>query len=293
MIINTKKMKKALLLFIFVSLCYMLIAQTIDIVGNGNLRSGPGTTNEIIGKVSTGTKVIQIDFSNDWYKVELPNKTSGWIYKTLVKSEKQGKSIVQQKSDTIQLAANAIALEIRGLIQRYMKSEFFEIPLNISSTYPLEISLTNKMDDNTIISGSIGNMSFKGNITLKSNNNFKIYSYPITEIGIAESSRPTMTLNSSVTVKDITASASNSKSNVMMFTTSGSSINSDNSVQCIKPGNFECSGNYFLNETIPMYFESGTITFTDNNLPCTFAEGSIFHFNSVLYKYNNSKWVKY
>ncbi len=81
-------MKKALLLFVFVSFGYLLTAQTLEIIGNGNLRTGPGTTNDVIGKVTIGTKVTQIEFSNDWYKVELPNKSSGWVYKTLVKIDK-------------------------------------------------------------------------------------------------------------------------------------------------------------------------------------------------------------
>ncbi len=285
-------MAKALLLSVFVSLGCLLNAQTLEIIANGNLRSGPGTTNEIIGKVSTGTKVTQIDISGEWHKVELSNKSTGWVHKSLIKSEKPGKPGIQQNRDTIQLAVNAIAVEMRGLIQRHMKNEFFRVPIDISSTYPLEISLAHKMNENTIISGSVGNMSFKGNITIKSNKGFIVYAYPITEIGKDESSRPALMLNSPLTIKDYNSSESGSQSNIMMFTTSGSSINSDNSVQCIKSGNFECSGNYFLDDTIPMYFESGTLIFTDNNLPCTFAEGSTFLFNSVVYKYENSKWVK-
>ncbi|MCX6250049.1 MAG: SH3 domain-containing protein [Bacteroidetes bacterium] len=82
-------MKKLVLLFIIVFLGNILNAQTLDIIGNGNLRSGPGTNNGIIGKVTIGMKVKQLGFSNDWYKIEITDKLSGWINKSLVKVEKQ------------------------------------------------------------------------------------------------------------------------------------------------------------------------------------------------------------
>ena len=136
-------MKKALLLSIFVSLSYLLNAQTLEIVGNGNLRSGPGTTNNVIGKVTIGTKVTQIEFSNDWYKVELPNKSSGWIYKTLVKIDKQGKTRVQQKPDTIQLTANVIAEAIRDVILGYYKNNLMMASgILITQEYPLKVNLS-------------------------------------------------------------------------------------------------------------------------------------------------------
>jgi len=285
-------MKNALLLLsVFILLSNLLIAQTLEINGNGNLRSGPGITNEVIGKVTIGMKVVQIDYSNDWYKIELPNKSFGWIYKTLIKSEKQGKIIVQQRPDTIQLVSNAIAEEIRGLIQRHMKNNFFNITLSISSVYPLEINLSHKTDGNTSISGRKDSITFTGNITLKTIEGIKAISYPKAEIGQDENSRPALMTNSSMIIKDYSTSTSNSNSNVRMFTLSGSSIDNENNVQCIKSGKFECSGNYFVNKTISVFFESGTIVFTDDQKPCTFSEGSIISFNSVIYKYANLKWV--
>jgi len=63
-------------------------AKILEIVIFGHLHSGPSETSLVIGKVVVGTKVTQIDFSDDWYKVQLSNKQSGWIYKSLVKIEK-------------------------------------------------------------------------------------------------------------------------------------------------------------------------------------------------------------
>lgn len=286
-------MKKALCFII--SICFttnLILAQTLVISGNGNLRSGPGTTFEVIGKVTIGMKVSQIEYSNDWYKIELPAKTSGWIYKTLVKSEKQGKAIVKQKPDTIQLAANAIADELRGIIQRYMKNNFFKISLDISSNYPVEINLSHKTDGTLNIDGSVDSIPFNGNITLKTKEGFTIISYPKAEIGKDESKRPALLAYGSVILKDYKTTVSNSNSNVMIFSSSGSSIDEVNNIQCIKPGKFECSGTYFLNKATPMYFVSGTIIFADNEKSCTFTEGSIFSFNSVSYKYTNLKWIK-
>lgn len=59
-------------------------SQKIEIVRNGNLRSGPSTQNEIIGKVTTGMKVMQLENKNDWYNVKLPDQKTGWIHKILI-----------------------------------------------------------------------------------------------------------------------------------------------------------------------------------------------------------------
>jgi len=82
-------MKKNVLLILILLLSKIVDAQIIEIKSNGNLRSGPSTSNEIIGKVTIGMKVNQLDFSNNWYKIETPAKLSGWIYKSIVKDENQ------------------------------------------------------------------------------------------------------------------------------------------------------------------------------------------------------------
>lgn len=61
-------------------------SQELNITRNGNVRSGPSTTNEIIGKVTSGMKVIQLGNDNDWYKVKLPDQRTGWIHEILIKN---------------------------------------------------------------------------------------------------------------------------------------------------------------------------------------------------------------
>lgn len=90
-------MKKFILLGSIVFFVNCLCAQTLDIIGNGNLRSGPGTNNEIIGKVTIGMLVKQIDYSNNWYQIEMPDKKRGWLFKSLVK----------ESSKTFEKASNA------------------------------------------------------------------------------------------------------------------------------------------------------------------------------------------
>lgn len=131
------------------------------------MRSGPSTNNEVIGKVSIGMKVTQIDYSNDWYKVEIPNKSSGWIYKTLVKIEKQNKVIVPQKTDTIQLKANATANTIRAaFLNLYKKRSLSSLDLLITQEYPLKINLAHELNGTYEVSGIYDGISISGKIKL-------------------------------------------------------------------------------------------------------------------------------
>jgi hypothetical protein len=199
--------------------------------------------------------------------------------------------VVPPKTDTIQLSSNMIAEALKGVIQRYMKNNFFNVELYISSEYPIEISLTLNKEGTTSISNRKDSITISGNITLKTNGSKTIIAFPKTD-ATNENSRPKMMINGAMVLKDYPENGPAAKQSMLMFTTSGSSINSENTVQSLKPGNFECSGYFLLNNTIPIYFESGTIIFTDNDKPCNFSEGSIFSFNSVIYKYTNLKWVK-
>ncbi|MFH1097478.1 MAG: SH3 domain-containing protein [Candidatus Desantisbacteria bacterium] len=59
-------------------------SETLRISKNGNVRSGPNTKHEIIGKVTVGTEVTQLEQSGSWYKVKLPDETVGWLHRILV-----------------------------------------------------------------------------------------------------------------------------------------------------------------------------------------------------------------
>ena len=43
-----------------------------------NVRSGPSTSNSVVGKVYKGNKVEIIESSNGWHKIKLSNGNSGW-----------------------------------------------------------------------------------------------------------------------------------------------------------------------------------------------------------------------
>ncbi|MBD3342366.1 MAG: SH3 domain-containing protein [Candidatus Lokiarchaeota archaeon] len=59
-------------------------SKELEITRNGNLRAGPSTSHEIIGKVTVGMKVAQIEKDENWFKVKLPDNNTGWIHKILI-----------------------------------------------------------------------------------------------------------------------------------------------------------------------------------------------------------------
>jgi uncharacterized protein YraI len=254
-------MKKVLLLSVFVTLGYLLNAQTLEIIGNGNLRAGPSTTNEIIGKVSIGTKVTQIDFSNDWYKIELPNKSSGWIYKSLVKAEKQSNSYSSQKPDTIQLTANAIANTIReALINSYKRQSYGTGGLLITQEYQLFINLSHDLNGSDELTGIFDSITIIGKINLVNKGEMRMIYNNLDQQSSGTSGTYTM-------------------------------VDPSSTFLSIDSGEYNCGGHFRRNDT-PIYFENGKITFTDNVKPCSFSEGSTFFYDTIGYKYTNLKWVK-
>lgn len=49
-----------------------------------NVRGGPGTTNSVISQVFQGNSLPVLEQSGDWYRVKLPNGSTGWIAGWLV-----------------------------------------------------------------------------------------------------------------------------------------------------------------------------------------------------------------
>lgn len=49
-----------------------------------NVRSGPGTSNTVIGQVSRGDNLSVVEQSGDWYRVKLPGGGTGWVAGWLV-----------------------------------------------------------------------------------------------------------------------------------------------------------------------------------------------------------------
>lgn len=52
-----------------------------------NIRSGPGTNHDVLAQVSRGARLPFIDRSADWYQVQLPDGTTGWIVAWYVNEE--------------------------------------------------------------------------------------------------------------------------------------------------------------------------------------------------------------
>ena len=62
-----------------------LRGQTIN---NASIHSGPGMDHKVIDTISEGTHLILLDSKNDWYKVEIPNGKSGWVFKSWIRPVK-------------------------------------------------------------------------------------------------------------------------------------------------------------------------------------------------------------
>jgi hypothetical protein len=48
------------------------------------IRSGPGTSYPFISSLERGRRVILLDSSGPWYRIQLPREGQGWIYRRLV-----------------------------------------------------------------------------------------------------------------------------------------------------------------------------------------------------------------
>jgi ankyrin repeat protein len=59
-------------------------SQKLVINRNGNLRSNPSVNQKIIGKVSPGMQVIQLEKKDGWYRIKLADQKEGWINSILL-----------------------------------------------------------------------------------------------------------------------------------------------------------------------------------------------------------------
>jgi formylglycine-generating enzyme required for sulfatase activity/uncharacterized protein YraI len=70
-----------------------LFAQTLTVqVRRGNVRSGPGDTYEVIGKVRRGQKFDTEARRGDWFKILLETGEEGWVFKSLVEVSGRSKT---------------------------------------------------------------------------------------------------------------------------------------------------------------------------------------------------------
>lgn len=169
---------------------------------------------------------------------------------------------VIQKPDTIQITANVLADAIRDVILGYYKNNLMMASgILITQEYALKV-----------------------NISLDKQGSLKI-----------------VAKNDTIIIKGNAKMRESGKMGFVMKTKNGSSMGSandnkwvsnDDMVACINGGEINCAGYYMLKESIPVYFESGQIIFTDNEKSGTFSEGSVFVYNSISYIYTNNKWIK-
>lgn len=103
---NTRKISKKIgkkRMVFYIAVLILIVIGVISTVDNNsknyiwvdvdvaNIRSGPSTDDDVIEKVDKGTKLKKIDEKNEWYKIKLPDKKNGWIYKALCYSEMEFK----------------------------------------------------------------------------------------------------------------------------------------------------------------------------------------------------------
>jgi curli biogenesis system outer membrane secretion channel CsgG len=59
---------------------------TVEIIGSSvNIRSGPGTSHDIIGNAKSGDRLDLLGESGNWFQVRLPNGKVGFVFNKLVK----------------------------------------------------------------------------------------------------------------------------------------------------------------------------------------------------------------
>lgn len=80
-------MKKSLLTALFAAFSGSLaLAGSISVAKAGNLREGPSTKSKIVGQLTPGEAVEELESSGGWFKVELPDGKIGWSHNSLFKA---------------------------------------------------------------------------------------------------------------------------------------------------------------------------------------------------------------
>ena len=118
---KTTKTSKALTTLNDATLCSTTQYGEVSDLGSGytslNLRQGPGTSYNIIGELSSGTKVQIISQSNsDWYKIEY-NGTTGYVYApciTIVSGSSSNSSSSSSQTGTVTNLSGNIQLNFRS-----------------------------------------------------------------------------------------------------------------------------------------------------------------------------------
>jgi hypothetical protein len=165
----------------------------------------------------------------------------------------------QLRCDTLQIIEGVVADVLRRKISGYLYANYNIGDLLITKDYPIKVNLSMNASGYYKFNDSKDSLLITGNVKL----------------GTTES------LNFTVPKGPGTPADNHG------WTTKLAILN----------GEINCGGIYYLKsvsknktDSIPFYFESGNIIYTDNIKPGTFSEGSILVYNSKQYIYTNFKW---
>jgi len=80
---------------------------------NVNIRLRPDMGSPILGRVNKDTEIKAIGETGDWFKIEPPDNTTGWIYKNFVKKveKKKAKSAKQLEAEKKEPTGTPITVE--------------------------------------------------------------------------------------------------------------------------------------------------------------------------------------
>lgn len=123
---------------------------------DGNVRSGPSTKYEIIGKVIVGKQVIQLEQLGSWYKVKLPNERIGWVQKSLIEPDIGNQPVVGKQSPSkiigflsgmkfVFIPADSFVMGSLESEEGRRNNEGPQHIVNISSFYMMTTEVTQKM----------------------------------------------------------------------------------------------------------------------------------------------------
>lgn len=102
-------MKKSLMASLFVFCCLLLIVQTATaamnvriVVDRLNVRTGPGLTFPMQGKVAKGKQYAVVQKRGEWLQIRLASNRTGWVYGKYVQMQNEQ---MEKKKQIQQLTA--------------------------------------------------------------------------------------------------------------------------------------------------------------------------------------------
>jgi uncharacterized protein YgiM (DUF1202 family) len=134
-------MKRQLVTFGLLFLTILSFGQETKYVNTEqlNIRSGAGSSFEVVDKASQGTKVIVISNEGKWSKIELENGTKGYVFTNYLSSDYKNDS---KKNDKNNLGSILIILGVLGYAIYKIKNFFSGLFSKNSSNSSTSRSIT-------------------------------------------------------------------------------------------------------------------------------------------------------